>query len=103
MRGKGAAVYSKFLNRGRVDEPSRFHLYRRLDKDSAVVDELTEKLSEFNPWRDMTDILGGQVWREKIAGAIDASFAMILVVSADTEQSKEVYAEYFHALAHKVH
>ena len=79
-----------------------FISYRRLDKDSAVVDELTAKLSEFNPWRDTADIVGRQVWRETIASAIDASFAMILVVSADTEQSKEVYAEYFHALARKV-
>lgn len=79
-----------------------FISYRRLDRDSAVVDVLIENLSEFNPWRDTSEILGGQAWRESISSAIDASFAMILVVSADTEQSKEVYAEYFHALARKV-
>lgn len=76
-----------------------FISYRRLAKDSAVVDELLTQLREFDPWRDTAEIIGGQVWREAIAGAIEAAFALILVVSPDTENSKEVYAEYFHAQA----
>ena len=70
--------------------------------DGTVVEELIAGLSGYSCWRDTTGIAGGQVWREEIMRAIDTAYAMILVVSADTEQSKEVYAEYFYAFGHKV-
>jgi formylglycine-generating enzyme required for sulfatase activity/DNA polymerase III delta prime subunit len=78
-----------------------FISYRR--SDSSVVDELVAALSDrFRCWRDTTRIAGGQAWREEITRALDAAYAMILVVSPETEQSKEVYAEYFYALGRKV-
>jgi hypothetical protein len=77
-----------------------FISYRR--SDGAFVDELIAVLNGYTCWRDTTGIAGGQVWREEIIRAIEAAYAMILVVSADTEQSKEVYAEYFYAFGHKV-
>jgi hypothetical protein len=77
-----------------------FISYRRSDRD--FVDDLIAELSGYNCWRDTTGIAGGQVWREEIIRAIEAAYAMILVVSADTEQSKEVYAEYFYALGRKL-
>jgi formylglycine-generating enzyme required for sulfatase activity len=66
------------------------------------VDELISALRGYTCWRDTTAIAGGQMWREEIIRAIEAAYAMILVVSTDTEQSKEVYAEYFYAFGHKV-
>lgn len=77
-----------------------FISYRRSDRD--FVDDLIAELSGYNCWRDTTGIAGGQVWREEIIRAIEAAYAMILVVSTDTEQSKEVYAEYFYALGRKL-
>jgi hypothetical protein len=77
-----------------------FISYRRSDSD--VVEQLLIALSDKHKcWHD-TAIAGGQVWREEITRALDSAYAMILVVSADTEQSKEVYAEYFYALSRKV-
>lgn len=72
-----------------------FISYRR--DDSAIADELIGALSGFDFWRDTERIDGGQLWREAIARALDAAYAMILVISPRTEQSKEVYAEYFYA------
>ena len=78
-----------------------FISYRR--SDSAVVDDLLAALSDrYASWRDTARIVGGQVWREEITRALDLAYAMILVVSTETEQSKEVYAEYFYALGRKV-
>lgn len=78
-----------------------FISYRR--SDSSVVDELVTALSgRFTCWRDTARISGGQVWREEITRALDVAYAMILAVSPETEQSKEVYAEYFYALGRKV-
>ena len=77
-----------------------FISYRR--SDGAFVDDLIAALKGYICWRDTAGIAGGQVWREEIIRAIEAAYVMILVVSADTEQSKEVYAEYFYAFGHKV-
>jgi formylglycine-generating enzyme required for sulfatase activity len=78
-----------------------FISYRR--SDASVVDELVTALGDrVKYWRDTARIAGGQVWREEIARALDAAYAMILVVSPETEYSKEVYAEYFYALGRKV-
>jgi hypothetical protein len=78
-----------------------FISYRR--SDSGVVDELLAALSGRHVcWRDTAHIAGGQVWRERLARALDTAYAMILVVSPETEHSKEVYAEYFYALGHNV-
>jgi hypothetical protein len=77
-----------------------FISYRR--EDSAVVDELIAALTGYACWRDTERIDGGQLWREAIARALDAAYAMILVVSPKAEQSKEVYAEYFYADGHHV-
>jgi formylglycine-generating enzyme required for sulfatase activity len=70
-----------------------------LRDDSAVVDDLITALSGhgYECWRDTERIDGGQLWREAIARGLDAAYAMILVVSPRTEQSKEVYAEFFYA------
>jgi hypothetical protein len=66
--------------------------------DASVVDELIAALGERHPcWRDTTQIRGGQAWREAIVRAIDAAYALILVVSTETGRSKEVYAEFFYA------
>jgi hypothetical protein len=71
--------------------------------DTSAVDDLVQALGEAYPvWRDTVGIRAGQLWREQIARAIDTSYAMILVVSPDTEHSKEVYAEYFYAQGRKV-
>ena len=59
-----------------------FISYRR--SDSAVVDDLIAALRGYTCWRDTTAIAGGQVWREEIIRAIEAAYAMILVVSTDT-------------------
>jgi formylglycine-generating enzyme required for sulfatase activity len=78
-----------------------FISYRR--SDAAVVEDLVAALGEAYPsWRDTARILGGQRWRETIVRAIDAAYAFILVVSPETERSKEVYAEYFYALGRGV-
>jgi hypothetical protein len=70
-----------------------FISYRR--SDGGVVDELLNGLRGHECWRDAARIAGGQLWREAITRALDAAYAMILVVSPETGQSKEVYAEYF--------
>jgi hypothetical protein len=81
---------------GKVDAPRVFISYRR--RDAVVVDELVSALEATHPtWRDTAEIRGGQDWREAIVGGIDRAYALILIVSATTEHSKEVYAEYFYA------
>ena len=69
-----------------------FISYRR--SDAAFVDDLLVSLSGYACWRDTTGIAGGEGWEEKIASAINAAYAMILVVSADTEKSSQVLVEY---------
>jgi hypothetical protein len=77
--------------------PRVFISYRR--QDAAVVDELISALRDSHPaWRDTTQLRSGQPWRETIVRAIDQAYALILVVSARTESSREVYAECFYAL-----
>jgi len=67
--------------------------------DGPVVEQVRAALEPCYPiWRDTIEIRGGQVWRENIVRAIDSAYAMILVVSTRTEESQEVYAEYFYAL-----
>ena len=67
------------------------------------MNKLEESLGEAYPsWRDTARIRGGQHWREEIVRAIDAAYALILIVSPETEHSREVYAEYFYALGHEV-
>jgi hypothetical protein len=77
-----------------------FISYRR--SDSTVVDELIAGLPGHSCWRDTAKIAGGQLWREEITRALDAAYAMILIVSPEAEQSKEVYAEYFYARGREV-
>jgi hypothetical protein len=86
---------------GKVDAPHVFISYRR--QDTAVVDDLASALPATHlTWRDTAEIRGGQSWREAIVRAIDQAYALILVVSAATGHSKEVYAEYFYALGRNV-
>jgi hypothetical protein len=74
-----------------------FISYRR--SDSILVDGLIAALSDrYKCWRDTAQIAGAQIWREQITRALDTAYAMILVVSPETENSKEIYAEYFYAL-----
>ena len=78
-----------------------FISYRR--SDSPLVEQIIEALEPGYPtWRDTVEIRGGQVWREEIVRAIDSAYALILVISPRTEESKEVYAEYFYARGRKV-
>ncbi len=78
-----------------------FISYRR--SDGPAVEQIIKALGpDYPTWRDTSDIRGGQVWREEIVRAIDSAYALILVISSRTEESKEVYAEYFYALGRKV-
>jgi formylglycine-generating enzyme required for sulfatase activity len=78
-----------------------FISYRRSDAD--IVNELIAVLGDDYPcWRDTARIRGGQVWRETITRGIDLAYAMILIISPDTQHSKEVYAEYFYAQGRSV-
>jgi Sulfatase-modifying factor enzyme 1/TIR domain/NACHT domain len=78
-----------------------FISYRR--SDAAIVSELIAALGDEYPcWRDTERIQGGQVWRETITRGIDLAYAMILIISPDTQHSKEVYAEYFYALGRSI-
>ena len=78
-----------------------FISYRR--SDGLAVEKIIEALGRDYPtWRDTSEIRGGQVWREQIVRAIDSAYALILVISPRTEESKEVYAECFYAQARKV-
>ena len=78
-----------------------FISYRR--SDGPAVEQIIEALGPGYPmWRDTAKIRGGQVWREEIVRAIDSAYALILVISPRTDESKEVYAEYFYALGRNV-
>jgi TIR domain len=88
-------------NRMPIHNRHVFISYRR--SDAGIVNELIAALGDDYPcWRDTARIRGGQVWRETITHGIDLAYAMILIISPDTQHSKEVYAEYVYAQGRSV-
>jgi hypothetical protein len=67
--------------------PHVFISYRR--QNTSTIDKLVAALGDARPvWRDTEAIGGGQDWREAIVAGIDGSYALLLVISAETEASK---------------
>ena len=64
-------------------------------KDAEFVNLLVEELREYSHevWFDKSDIRGGTEWGTEIKNAVDSSYAVIVVVSTDSNRSKWVSME----------
>ena len=78
--------------------PRVFISYARADS-IAFVDRLEGdlKAQQFHPWVDRHGLEGGQEWMEIIQDAIDASQALVVVMSPAAVQSQFVRMEYRYA------
>jgi len=68
--------------------------------DSEIAEDLVHRLrrSSFRAWRDKSDIKAGSNWQNAIETAIEASSAMIVIVTSASLASEWVQREYTAAL-----
>jgi hypothetical protein len=77
----------------RVNSSSLFISYSRQDVRFARFLELELKRRGLYVWRDTTDIIGGDRWREMIEKSIQDCGFFLLLISSASLQSKEVRKE----------
>lgn len=79
-----------------------FISYSHVDTDFA--ENLEEKLrdADFEPWLDHKSLQAGDDWRQGIDEAILSSFAMIVILSPEADQSKYVTYEWAFAFAKNI-
>ena len=71
-----------------------FISYSRTDKKFAI--ELVHRLRAegLEVWVDKSEIKGGEKWRDRIHGALEASSLLILIISPESLRSEYVQMEY---------
>ncbi len=77
-----------------------FISYARIDGEKAAQalhDRLTRELPEKEIWMDRFDMQGGEQWWTQIAGAIEESEYLVLVMTPEAVKSEAVQKEWRHA------
>jgi len=83
-------------------EKQVFISYAHVDNDFAEV--VQQKLIDagFNPWVDNKQLKAGDDWRQGIDAAIRGSFALIVIISPESDQSKYVTYEWAFAFGNGI-
>ena len=77
------------------------HNYKDKDKVRRLADRLIE--SGQSVWLDEDNVMPGELWQDKLQKAIDDSYAIVVVVSRHTAESRWQTAEISHAIAARRH
>src|SRR5688572_22943376 len=83
--------------------PHVFVSYSHADNDFAELLKAKFDATGFDAWLDKEQLKAGEEWRRKIDEAITQSFALIVIMSPDADQSKYVTYEWAYALGLGVH
>jgi hypothetical protein len=59
-----------------------------------IIDVIRENFDEYRVWIDNDNLLPGENWKEAIDNAIRQSFALVLIMSSQSEKSKYVIYEW---------